>query len=390
MIALAKTSTRPVQFTWRRPNTMSTTIRPISRVLVIGAGPAGLATAACLKQANIKADLIDRSGLAGGAYAHLHGGITLSSPAKFTELPGLPIESSKPYLTIADYRDYLNRYSSHFNLAPEAKMVESIERVGDQFRVRLVGEAQSRLYDAVVAATGMCDHPVWPKIDGLPSGAPSAPSSPRVMHSRDWPGHAALANQRILIIGGASSAVAIAEECAEAGVKVTVSTRQTKIRFSLTRVLGIDLRRWTYPIARRLPRWLFGRRCSLRPAFPGTERGFRKHQRTGLIGVRGQVERFEGSRAIFSDGSSQEFDVVVLATGYRFKMPFLPSQVARAEGGQPLANQGESRSWPGLFFVGIPCARTVSSEFLHGMAADAPRVAERVRQRLAKLAPART
>ena len=53
--------------------------------------------------------------------------------------------------------------------------------------------------------------------------------------------------------------------------------------------------------------------------------------------------------------------------------------------GQPAASEGESNSWPGLYFVGIPCGRTVSSEFLHGMAADAPRVARQIARRLSKI-----
>lgn len=382
MTAAAPTAMLAAGQLLRRPFSLLLPERPAARVLVIGAGPAGLATAACLKQTGTTADLVDRSGQPAGAYGRLDGGITLSSPAAFTQLPGLPINASAAYITISEYRAYLQRYASHFELQPEEQSVERIERVGSQFAVKFIAEPQSRIYDAVVAATGMCDYPVRPRITGLTDGTEDAGTQPKVMHSRDWPGCAALAGQRILIVGGASSAIAISEQCAAAGMKTVVSTRHDHVRFSLTRLFGYDLRRWTYPLARRLPRWLFGQRCSLRPAFAGTEKGFREYRQAGLISVRGPVDRFEGSQAKFADGSEGQFDVVVLATGFRFSMPFLPEEVARASGGQPLADQGESRSWPGLYFVGIPCSRTVASEFLHGMAADAPRVAERIRRQL--------
>lgn len=362
-----------------------------SRVLVIGAGPAGLATAASLRKEGVAFDLVDRTGKPAGAYAYLDGGISLSSPAHFTQLPGMELVSATPYITIATYRDYLERYAERFDLGPEKGSVERIDRRGEKFEVKLADETRTRIYDAAVAATGMCEDPVWPTIEGLPRPAKGSrqfefAGSPRVMHSREWPGARELLGKRILIVGGASSAVAIAEQCAAAGMRVVVGSRGNQVRFSLARIFGWDLRRWTYPIARRLPRAWFGRRCGLRPSFPGTEKGFRSFRRAGLIETRGLPARFEGNVAIFEDGRRQVFDVVVLATGYRFAMPFLPNEVARAPAGQPMADDGQCKTWPGLFFVGIPCCRTVSSEFLHGMAADAPVVARRIHARLARRA----
>jgi putative flavoprotein involved in K+ transport len=351
-------------------------------VLVIGAGPAGLATAASLKQLGIAADLVDRFGQPGGAYARLDAGIQLSSPADSISMPGLPIETNSKYITIGEYRKYLQRYAAHFNLQPTADSIERIERRGEWFFVKLAGEWRPRRYESVVVASGMCEHPVMPNIPGLTDAPADAADRPRVMHSRDWPGHAALAGQRILIIGGASSAIAIAEQCAAAGIKTVLSTRRGQIRFSWTRLFGIDWRQWIYPLTRRLPRWLFRERCSHRPAFAATEQGFHRYEQAGLIDVRGGAERFEGREAKFADGSSASFDAVVLATGFRFTMPFLPAEVARAPAGQPLAEDGESPSWPGMYFVGIPCGRSVASEFLHGMAADAPIVARRIQKRL--------
>lgn len=353
------------------------------RVLVIGAGPAGLAAAACLQTQGVTVDLVDRYGQPAGAYGRLDGGITLSSPAEFTQLPGLPIDSPTQYITIADYRRYLCRYAEHHALAPEEQTVTSVVRLGDRFVVRFAGDVTPRLYRHVVVASGMCDYPTQPTIDGLNDSPNKRQGAVQVMHSLHWPGAAATANKRILIVGGASSAMAIAEQCAAAGQTVSLTARKGKLRFSWARVLGIDLRPWTYPLTRRLPRWMFGQRCTHRPSFPGTDKGFLQFHKAGLIQVREPLKRFAGQRAEFADGSAAEFDLVVLATGYRFLMPFLPAEVERASGGQPVADRNESRSWPGLFFIGIPCGRTVASEFLHGMASDAPRLARRIAARLA-------
>jgi hypothetical protein len=73
--------------------------------------------------------------------------------------------------------------------------------------------------------------------------------------------------------------------------------------------------------------------------------------------------------------------VIVAATGYRYETPFLPAEVVRAPGGHPLTERCESPDWPGLFFVGAPCARKLDSEFLRGIASDAEFVARQIAQR---------
>src|SRR2546423_13036482 len=57
------------------------------KILIVGAGPSGLATAACLKRLGIAAQLVDRYGIAGGAYTRLCSRIVLASPARYTALP---------------------------------------------------------------------------------------------------------------------------------------------------------------------------------------------------------------------------------------------------------------------------------------------------------------
>ena len=77
--------------------------------LIIGAGPAGLATAASLRAAGVPFLLVDRAGAPGGAYRELYDGITLASPATLDGLPGLALDSPTAYVGVPGYRAYLAR-----------------------------------------------------------------------------------------------------------------------------------------------------------------------------------------------------------------------------------------------------------------------------------------
>ena len=187
--------------------------------------------------------------------------------------------------------------------------------------------------------------------------------------------------KRVLVIGCAISGVEIAEDCAQAGVEVMVSSRKGKVRMLPPTFLGRHFLDW-WVWAERLPRWVFGPVCARGLRSPGIDLGYRDFRRRRLIAEVGGVERFENFTAVLADGQKETVDAIVCATGYRHEVPFLPEEVAREAGGHPAARHNESVNWPGLFFMGFPCARGVDSQYLRGMARDAPRLARRIRDRL--------
>ena len=342
-------------------------------VLIIGAGPAGMATAACLQREGIPFDLIDRRGQCGGAYRQIHDGLTLLSPACYTQLPGLPIHCAGEYVTVPEYRDYLDEYARHFGLHAAPREVRAIERSGNGFQVQFIGLDAPSEYAVVVVATGMFDSPFVPdQTLGL------GEAERQILHSRDWPGAAPFAGHRVLVVGGGMSGVEIAEECARANVEVTLSSRR-RVRLVRQQFFGRDIHHWVHLVSHRLPLWSLRSFCDRLPAFPAFDRGFRDLCAAGKITVRPELRQLDQHSAKFADGSRSDFDVIVFATGYQFQTPFLPSAIARGSRGQPLAHNNCSRTWPNLFFIGFPCARILPSEFLRGIALDAPIVARRIR-----------
>lgn len=322
----------------------------------------------------MRAQLVDRRGLTGGAYLHIHPGLQLTSPACYTRLPGHSDVGHEEYVTAGTYRAYLERYARHHGLSARQAEVLAVRRCDDAFEVDLEagGRRMTQRHGAVVVATGMYDFPRWPRIPGLPAPGPT------LRHARDWAGPDEHRGRTVAIIGGATSAIEIAESLARAGAHPVVCAR--RVRVLPRRFLGRDLHDFAV-LLEAVPRWLLGSYCDRRPTLPATDLGFRQLVREGRIRVAGAPERFEGSRIVVRGGEVIAPDVTICATGYDFAVPFLPPGVPRAEGGHPLADGGESRAWPGLFFVGFPCARSLASEFLRGIASDAPAVAERIRRR---------
>jgi putative flavoprotein involved in K+ transport len=346
--------------------------------LIIGAGPAGLATAACLRAAGVPFLLVDRAGAPGGAYRELYDGITLASPATLDGLPGLALDLPTTYVGVAAYRAYLVRYAQHAALEVTAHEVTSVARADGGFVARLASRGEIRAR-AVVVATGMWSSPRWPETPGLERGGVP------LLHARDWrgPAESVPAGTALLVIGGAASAVEIAEEAATAGVRVTLAPRR-KIRLTPATFLGRDVHHYLGPVE-RLPPWLARGYCARLPTLPATDRGFSRLRAEGRVEVRAALEALEpGGRARFGDGSTDTFGAVVAATGYTFATPFLPPEVARAPAGQLSARRNESLSWPGLYVVGAPCANRVDSEFLRGIARDAALVVSAIAARLAR------
>jgi cation diffusion facilitator CzcD-associated flavoprotein CzcO len=95
-----------------------------AEIAIIGAGPAGLATAACLRARGVAFRLLDRTGEPGGAYREIYPRTVLASPARYTALPGLAPSHAGEYITAGRYLEYLRAYADHHRLAVERARFE--------------------------------------------------------------------------------------------------------------------------------------------------------------------------------------------------------------------------------------------------------------------------
>jgi putative flavoprotein involved in K+ transport len=356
-------------------------LHPITKsmdpVVIIGAGPAGLATAACLKRAGVGFVLLDRTGHVGSSFRRMQPTMKLLSPRRYVHLPLLAYPGKEPYPYMRDYAGYLEKYAAEFGLRAEQNDVNGVIRSASGFEIQC-GSASTIHCQILVVATGLFSYPEWPQIAGLRR---SPETGPVVLHACDWQGPEGFAGRRILIIGAGVSGVGTAEECVRAGLQVMVSRRAGRHRIIRPRVLGLDILHWYRPVE-RLPRALFSRLCRQGVHPPAYDDGYRASVAGGKIVEVPEVRQVREGRFECADRNWRDADVILLATGYRYRAPFLPPMVRRMPGGHPMTRGCESLDLPGLFFVGAPCGGGVDSEFLRGIARDAVRVAERIKRRL--------
>ena len=72
------------------------------------------------------------------------------------------------------------------------------------------------------------------------------------------------------------------------------------------------------------------------------------------VTARPAIDRLEGDRVVFVDGSSAPADLIVWATGYRITFPFLSTDLVSVEDNDlPLWKRAVHPDLPGLYFVGL-------------------------------------
>jgi hypothetical protein len=225
-----------------------------------------------------------------------------------------------------------------------------------------------RHFDAVVAATGFLWSPNVPRIAGEFSG--------QALHVRDYRTPEPFAGRRVLVLDAGQSALDVAAEISFDAAHTVLACRRGH-NLIPERVLGVPfdyldialLNRIPWPIVRDLTQALLtstpvaADRGELpRPSFsilehrwpvlvtPNIKRALAKR----TFSLRPGVQRLEGERVVFADGSEETFDAIVYATGYRIDFPYLPAPLGRGRAIEfPLYRRILSPHAKNLAFIGI-------------------------------------
>ena len=345
--------------------------------IVVGAGPAGLAVAACLRRAG-KDDVVilEREAELGSAWRKHYERLHLHTVKRHSSLPYLAFPSNAPtYVPRAQVVEYLEAYARAFDLRPatgEALVRATREPSGGGWRVETSrGVRQAR---HLVLATGFNREPHRPRFAGQDD------FRGQILHSGAYRSGAAFRGQRVLVIGLGNTGGEIAIDLVEQGAAAVDLCVRGPVHVVKRDLLGVPTQlmtvssMWmpkalldrTFGLLARLAVGDLARHGIRRPA-EGIIATIEKHKRiplidvgtidlikAGRIAVRPDVRTFDATGVTFVDGAHGDYDAVVLATGYRPRLDaFLPDAAAVLdEHGYPRVHGGES-ALPGLYFVGF-------------------------------------
>jgi Flavin-binding monooxygenase-like len=340
---------------------------------VIGAGPGGLCAARWLSAVGIECEVLERNPDLGGIWdlrfpnspmyesAHFISSKTLSGFHDF------PMPAAYPdYPSHRQILAYLHAYADRHDLRRHIRFgcaADSAHPDGDGWVVELAGGA-TRRYAGLVMATGQQSRPKPPEIPGTFEG--------ESFHSSAYHSARQLDGKRVLVVGGGNSACDIAVDAGNAGSKAFLSLRRG-YWFIPKHVFGVpadvfgsrgpQLPAWIeQPLLERLLKLLVGDLTRLGLPAPD-HRLFETHPvlnsqvllslSHGDVLVKPDVKEFRGRRAVFADGSEEELDVVIFATGYRRGPSILPDSIHHDGDNSALFLNVFHRTHPNLFVVGF-------------------------------------
>lgn len=365
--------------------------------MIVGAGPAGLACAACLTRRGVEHVVLERAERIAPSWHSHYDRLHLHTNRRLSHLPGLRFPADVPrYPSRDQVISYLGTYARHWDIRPRfGHEVVGIERTGDRWRTRTSRDDFHATH--VIVASGYNHEPIrpsWPGLGGFPGP---------VLHSADYRNGVPFRDQDVLVVGFGNSGGEIAVDLTEHGARASLAVRSpvNLLPRELFRVpilaLAIPLSRLPPAVADALSapllRGAIGdpRRLGLRPASKGVFRQILEDRRipvidvgtvallrTGRVSVRPGLERIEGPDVIFTDGTRTAFDAIVLATGFR---PGVADFLAEApmvtdETGVPRAS-GRRTALPGLWFCGFHVSPT-------GMLREVGREARRIAHAIAR------
>ncbi|XP_075012757.1 flavin-containing monooxygenase 5-like isoform X2 [Calonectris borealis] len=347
------------------------------RVAIIGAGSSGLcAIKACLQE-GLEPVCFERTGDIGGLWrfeerpeegrASIYRSVIINTSKEMMCFSDFPIPEDFPnYMHNSKIMEYFRMYAQHFDLLRHVRFRTSVCRVAKrpdfattgQWEVvtESQGKQEEAIFDAVLVCTGHHTEAHLP-LSAFPG---IQKFKGHYLHSRDYKDARDFKDKRVVVIGIGNSGSDLSVEISQTAKQVFLSTRRGA--WILNRVGDQG-----YPIdtifATRMKMFLQNLLShsmvsdfvekQLNARFDHSHYGLKPKHRildqhptvnddlpnriiSGRVLVKPNVQEFTETSAIFEDGTREDIDAVVFATGYSFSFPFLEGCVKVVKNQIPL------------------------------------------------------
>ncbi len=319
-------------------------------VVIVGAGPAGLAAARALSRLGISYVQFERHTDVGGIWDIDNPGTPMYDSAHFIssrdksgffDFP-MPAHFAD-YPSRTQILEYTRAFADEFGLRSNIQFGTSVERVTEDGGIWRVETSTGSLdASAVICCSGVTWDARMPEIPGEFTG--------EIIHSVDYRDASQFAGKRVLVVGLGNSGADIACDAAFAADAAFISTRRgyhfipkhilgepsdntewlpiwgERLLYAIMKPLVIgDVRRWGLP---KPDHKLF-------ETHPLLNTQLLHYLQHGDIAAKPGVERYDGDEVVFTDGTRETVDLVVFATGYDMSIPYVPEEYLEWSGHRP-------------------------------------------------------
>ena len=352
------------------------------KIAIIGAGAAGICGAKHMIEAGYDVTLYEIGSYVGGmwvyendnelssAYKTLH----INTARDLTAFKDFRFDSKvQPFPDHRDMAKYLSAYATHFDITRRIRFKTRVTRVRPapnytaetpSWQVTTENGTMDD-FDSVIVASGHLSKPE--EVPMLRDGFKG-----QYLHSHNYKDPANYASKRICVVGVGNSSCDIASDVCTTAQRTVLVARSTpliipKLIFGrpFWDVVKPFYKPWV-PAAVRVRAVKFftwvvhghmadlGFAPSAKKVHATSNANIVNHIRYHRVAVKQGIQTIEGRNITFADGTTEEFDTLIAATGYALELPFIdPEIVPVKDNSLDLYMRIVPPEWRGLYFLGF-------------------------------------